>query len=85
MDTTDEFTGPVNIGNPMEVSVRELAEKIIAMTGSKSLIKHLPHAQDDPQRRCPDISLASRELGWQPRISLEEGLSRTIDYFRKVL
>ncbi len=85
MNTPDEFTGPVNIGNPLEVSVKELAEKIISMTGSGSGIKYLPFAQDDPQRRRPDISLAVKELGWQPVVGLEEGLMKTIDYFRKVM
>jgi UDP-glucuronate decarboxylase len=82
METPDEFSGPVNIGNPVEVSVGELAEKIISMTGSKSKIKYLPAIQDDPQRRRPDISMAIRDLDWQPKVSLEDGLTRTIDYFR---
>lgn len=85
MDSRDEFTGPVNMGNPVEVSVGELARKIISMTGSKSDIKYLPGVQDDPQRRRPDISLAKKELDWEPRVKLEEGLERTIDYFRKIL
>jgi UDP-glucuronate decarboxylase len=82
METPDEFSGPVNIGNPVEVSVGELAEKIISMTGSKSKIKYLPAIQDDPQRRRPDISMAIRDLDWQPKVSLEDGLFRTIGYFR---
>jgi UDP-glucuronate decarboxylase len=82
MDTPDEFSGPVNIGNPVEVSVGDLAKKIIYMTGSKSQIKYLPMMQDDPQRRRPDISMAIRDLDWHPKVSLEDGLIRTIDYFR---
>jgi UDP-glucuronate decarboxylase len=84
METPDEFTGPVNLGNPAEVSVRELAEKIISMTGSKSRIIYLPLPQDDPRQRKPDISLAKRELKWQPVVDLETGLSKTIEYFKKV-
>jgi len=82
MMNTDGFTGPVNIGNPGEFTIMELAEKVLKITGSGSRIvfKHLP--SDDPVRRCPDISLAREKLGWQPTISLEDGLARTIDYFR---
>jgi UDP-glucuronate decarboxylase len=82
MATPDEFTGPVNIGNPIEVSVGDLAGKIIKMTGSKSKIVHLPLPVDDPKQRQPDISLAKSALGWQPVVGLEEGLSKTIEYFR---
>ena len=85
MDTPDNFTGPVNIGNPIEVSVRELAEKIILMTRSKSKLVHLPLPKDDPHQRRPDISLAIRELEWQPKVDLETGLAKTIEYFSKVL
>lgn len=85
MDTPDSFTGPVNIGNPIEVSVGELAEKIIHMTGSKSKIVYMPLPQDDPQQRKPDISLAKSKLGWQPKVDLETGLARTIEYFRGVV
>ena len=82
MMNTDGFTGPVNIGNPGEFTIMELAEKVLKITGSGSRIvfNHLP--SDDPVRRCPDISLAREKLGWQPTISLEDGLARTIDYFR---
>jgi UDP-glucuronate decarboxylase len=82
MATPDSFTGPVNIGNPIEVSVGDLAEKIIKMTGSKSKIVHMPLPADDPKQRRPYISLAKDALGWQPVVDLEEGLTRTIDYFR---
>jgi UDP-glucuronate decarboxylase len=85
MATSDEVTGPVNLGNPDEVSVGELAEKVIALTGSKSKITYQPLPTDDPTQRCPDISLAHRLLGWEPKISLEGGLKKTIDYFRKFI
>ena len=85
MDTADSFTGPVNIGNPVEVSIGDLAERIITMTGSKSKLVYLPLPEDDPQQRKPDISLANRELGWQPKVDLEDGLIKTIEYFRKII
>lgn len=85
MATPDDFTGPVNIGNPVEVSVGDLAEKIIKMTGSKSKIIHLPLPTDDPKQRRPDITLAKTALSWQPVIGLEEGLSKTIEYFRSTI
>ena len=82
METEDDFTGPVNLGNPNEFSIQELAEKIIAMTGSSSKIvfKSLPN--DDPKQRQPDITLARKKLGWEPTIELEDGLSRMIEYFK---
>ncbi len=81
----DETTGPVNLGNPREMSVRELAEQIISCTesGSSLIMEDLP--SDDPRQRKPDISLARRVLGWSPKVSLEEGLERTVEYFRGVL
>jgi UDP-glucuronate decarboxylase len=82
MASADEFTGPVNIGNPIEVSVADLAKKIIAMTGSRSKVIHLPLPGDDPKQRRPDISLAASALGWKPVVGLEDGLTRTIEYFR---
>lgn len=82
MDTPDSVTGPINIGNPEETTVQELAETIIAMTGSRSTINYLSLPQDDPVRRCPDIDMARSLLGWGPSVSLEEGLGRTINYFR---
>jgi UDP-glucuronate decarboxylase len=78
---TDGFTGPVNIGNPSEFTILELAEKIINLTKSSSKIIHKPLPSDDPTQRCPDISLAEEKLGWSPKIELEEGLSKTIAYF----
>ncbi|MEU4341875.1 NAD-dependent epimerase/dehydratase family protein [Nocardia sp. NPDC023852] len=76
-----DIPGPVNIGNPHEVSVRRLAEEIQWVTGSRSTVKYVDSAIDDPKRRCPDISLARRELGWWPLVSRAEGLRRTIDWF----
>jgi UDP-glucuronate decarboxylase len=85
MDTPDNFIGPVNLGNPVEFTIRSLAETVIRMTGSKSKIVYMPLPQDDPKQRRPDISLAMKELKWQPSISLESGLEKTIGYFRKTL
>ncbi len=86
MNTPDDFIGPVNIGNPGEFTMLELAQLVIGMTRSKSKIVHLPLPSDDPKQRRPDISLAKERLGnWQPQVHLEEGLARTIDYFKNVL
>ncbi len=85
MDTGDKFTGPVNIGNPNEFTILELAEKVIKLTGSKSKIIRMPLPPDDPTQRQPDISLAKKELGWSPKIELEEGLMKTIAYFRSIV
>lgn len=85
MNGPDDFTGPVNLGNPSEFTIRELALKIIAMTGSHSRIVQLPLPQDDPERRKPDISLALEKLDWRPVVTLEEGLSRTIAFFQERL
>ena len=76
---------PVNIGNPAEFTVSQLADLVIRLTGSPSKIEYRPLPVDDPRVRCPDISKAKRELGWEPRISLEEGLARTIEHFRENL
>ena len=84
MNSRDQFIGPVNIGNPNEFTIKELAEKIISLTGSKSKIVHLPLPEDDPKQRQPDISLAKRELNWQPTVQLEYGLKKTITYFDNV-
>jgi UDP-glucuronate decarboxylase len=81
----DGFTGPVNLGNPSEFTMLELAELIIELTGSESEIVHRPLPEDDPTQRQPDIRLARERLGWEPRVSLREGLKPTIDYFRQVL
>jgi UDP-glucuronate decarboxylase len=85
MNAPDEFTGPVNLGNPGEFSIGELAEKVVAMTGSRSKIIYQPLPQDDPSRRKPDIGLAREKLGWEPRVTLEEGLQPTIEYFRELV
>jgi UDP-glucuronate decarboxylase len=85
MDTPDNFTGPVNLGNPIDISVNDLAQIIIRMTGSKSKIIHLSLPEDDPKQRKPDISLAKKELNWEPAIGLEEGLGKTIEYFKTVI
>jgi UDP-glucuronate decarboxylase len=82
MATGDDFTGPINLGNPMEIPVKELAERIIKLTGSTSTLVYKPLPQDDPTQRCPDITLARNKLGWEPTVPLETGLKRTIDYFR---
>jgi UDP-glucuronate decarboxylase len=81
MAAADDVTGPVNLGNPYEIPIRVLAERIIALTGSCSRIAYAPLPQDDPTQRCPDISRARRMLGWEPMISLDEGLRQTISYF----
>jgi UDP-glucuronate decarboxylase len=85
MMNTDGFIGPVNLGNPGEFTILELAEKVLRLTGSSSRIVHGALPQDDPVRRCPDISLAGEKLGWKPTVSLDEGLVETIPYFRKKL
>ena len=85
MDSPDGFTGPVNLGNPEEFTIRELAEKVIEMTGSRSELSFHPLPKDDPTQRCPDIALARNELGWKPRVSLQEGLERTVAYFSGTL
>lgn len=82
---SENFTGPVNIGNPEEYTILELAKKIIAMTDSKSKIAYKPLPSDDPTQRKPDITLAGEKLGWKPSVSVDEGLKRTIEYFRKEL
>lgn len=85
MNSRDGFTGPVNIGNPSEFTMIELAEKIIELTGTQSKIVFQPLPQDDPLQRQPDISLAKKELIWEPHISLKEGLKTSIEYFKKVI
>ena len=85
MATGDEKTGPVNLGNPDETSIRSLAERIITLTGSDSDIVCRPLPDDDPKQRCPDITLAIEELEWRPNVQIDEGLNRTIDYFRNRL
>lgn len=84
MDTEDDFTGPINIGNPNEFPVLELAERVIRMTGSTSKIVFKPLPTDDPKQRQPDIKLAKEKLGWQPTVELEDGPKRMIEYFKNV-
>jgi UDP-glucuronate decarboxylase len=86
MDTPDELTGPVNLGNPAEMTIRELAEKVIELTGSRSKLDSRPLPQDDPIQRQPDIALAREKLGgWSPQVGLEAGLRKTIEYFEALL
>jgi len=85
METPDNITGPINIGNPVEFTMLELAKLIIEMTASKSRIVYKPIPIDDPRQRKPDISKALDTLGWEPQIQLKEGLTKTIDYFKKSL
>lgn len=85
MASPERFTGPVNIGNPNEFTILELAQKVIELTGSTSKIINQPLPSDDPMQRQPDISLAKKELDWAPTIQLEEGLMKTIDFFRKII
>jgi len=85
MNTREDFTGPVNLGNPMEFTIRELAEKIIHLTNSRSKIVRMPLPPDDPTQRQPDIQVAKKELDWEPKIPLEEGLKKTIEYFASII
>jgi len=85
MKSPDDFTGPVNLGNPEEITILELAERILKLTGSRSEIIFKPPPADDPERRQPDITLSKEKLGWTPKVSLEEGLLKTITYFDDLL
>jgi UDP-glucuronate decarboxylase len=85
MDTGPEFSGPVNLGNPNEFTIKELAEEVINLTGSKSQLVNKPLPQDDPRQRQPDISLAREKLGWEPKTQLRAGLTKTIEYFDELL
>jgi UDP-glucuronate decarboxylase len=85
MDSPDAVTGPINLGNTHEIRVRELAEEVLGLTGSASMLVFRPLPQDDPMQRCPDITRARATLGWEPRVSLREGLSRTVAYFRRLV
>lgn len=85
MNTPDDFTGPMNVGNPGEFTMLELAEKIIAITGSRSKLLFMPLPADDPRQRKPDIGLAQRALGWAPAVPLDDGLRKTVDYFDQLL
>ena len=84
MATDDSFTGPVNIGNPREFTIKQLAEMIIELTGSKSKLVYRPLPGDDPRQRKPDISLARKILDWSPKVDAEDGLKNTIEYFRSL-
>ncbi|WP_374333412.1 NAD-dependent epimerase/dehydratase family protein, partial [Aestuariivirga sp.] len=84
MDSPRDVTGPINLGNPGEFTMIELAEQVLKLTGSRSKIIHLPLPQDDPRQRRPDITLARQKLGWEPRVPLAEGLKLTIEYFRQL-
>ena len=85
MNGADDFIGPVNLGNPDECSILQVAEMIVGMTGSRSKVIFKPLPQDDPIRRCPDIRLAKERLDWEPGVELEEGIKRTIEYFRGIV
>ena len=85
MDSPADFTGPVNMGNPGEFTMLELAEKVLRLVGGKSKLTFHPLPEDDPKQRQPDIALAKAQLGWEPKVGLEDGLKETIDYFRKLL
>jgi UDP-glucuronate decarboxylase len=85
MDSPDDFSGPVNTGNPVEFTILELAEKVIEMTESKSIIDLKPLPQDDPTQRRPDITLAKEKLNWDPQIKLDQGLVKTIEYFKNII
>ena len=85
MESADGVTGPINIGNPGEFTIKELAEQVVAITGSKSEIVYMPLPADDPRQRRPDITRAKNTLGWEPRVVLNDGLTKTIDYFKDVL
>jgi UDP-glucuronate decarboxylase len=85
MATEDAVTGPMNLGNPHEIQVRELAEQVLGMTGSRSRVVQRELPADDPVQRCPDIGLASRVLGWEPTVVLADGLWRTVEYFRQIM
>jgi UDP-glucuronate decarboxylase len=85
MDSPADFTGPVNLGNPVEFTIRQLAEKVLELTGSRSKITYRPLPQDDPRQRQPDITLARSRLEWSPGVPLEEGLRETIAYFKATL
>jgi UDP-glucuronate decarboxylase len=85
MESPDEITGPLNMGNPVEFTILELAEKVLRLTQSNSRVIFKPLPEDDPMQRKPDISLARKELGWEPKISLDEGLSYTVDYFKSII
>jgi UDP-glucuronate decarboxylase len=85
MMETENFIGPVNLGNPREFTILDLAKKIIAMTGSRSQIVQKPLPSDDPTQRQPNIALAKQKLGWEPKVGVDQGFATTIEYFKKEL
>jgi UDP-glucuronate decarboxylase len=85
MESPDDFIGPVNIGNPVEFTIKELAQMVIELTNTKSELIFEPLPGDDPTQRCPDISMAKKVLDWEPKVQLEEGLRKTIPYFEKFI
>ena len=85
MQTEDDVTGPVNVGNPNEFTIAELASRVIELTNSHSTLHYLPLPEDDPRQRCPDITLANELMAWKPKVELESGLKKTIEYFEKLL
>jgi UDP-glucuronate decarboxylase len=85
MDTDSEITGPINLGNPQEFTIKELADKILSIIKSESILEQKPLPIDDPKQRRPDITKAQQLLGWQPAVSVDIGLVKTIDYFRSVI
>ena len=85
MESAPDFTGPVNLGNPNEITIHELAEQILSITGARSSLVYKPTPPDDPVQRCPDISIAGDRLGWIPGIGLEIGLKKTVAYFETIL
>ena len=85
MGTDEHVTGPINLGNPNEFTIKQLAEQVIELTNSKSTISYFPLPQDDPRQRCPDITRAKQELGWEPAIELKQGLVKTVEYFEGIV
>lgn len=85
MESPKGFTGPVNIGNPVEFTMLQLAELVLSLTESASKIRFMPLPSDDPRQRQPDIGLAREKLGWEPSVALPQGIQKTIDYFRSIL
>ena len=85
MNSKDELKGPLNLGNPHEVTIKKLAKIIIRLVGSTAKIIHKDLPNDDPKRRKPDITLAKKELAWEPKVKIEEGLMRTIEYFKRII
>ena len=85
MNSSDDLTGPINLGNPVEISILEMAHTIIELVGSSSSLEYLELPSDDPRKRCPDVSQAKEKLGWEPTVPLKEGLTKTIEYFEELL